>query len=69
MLFKDGKWHDLRGIAEKRSLDELKVEMIVGFLSKYDFVELDKKAQKTKLHPLMLEFLNEIQRVREEGDY
>lgn len=66
MLLKDGNWHDLKEIAEKCSLDELKVKMIVSFLSKYDFVELDKKGRKARLRPLMLEFIEEIERIREE---
>jgi len=67
MLLKDGNWHDLREIAEKCSSDEFRVEMIVSFLSKYDFMELDKKGRRARLCPLMLEFINEIQRIGEEA--
>ncbi len=66
MLLKDGNWHDLREITKKCSSNELRVEMIVNFLSKYDFMELDKKGRKARLRPLMLEFIDEIQHVREE---
>jgi len=66
MLLKDGNWHDLRDIAKECSSNEFRVEMIVGFLSKYDFMELDRKGRKARLRPLMLEFINEIQRNREE---
>jgi len=66
MVLKDGDWHDLREVAKKCSSNELRVEMIVSFLLKYDFMELDKKSRKARLRPLMLEFIDEIQRIREE---
>jgi len=69
MLLKDGNWHDLREITKKCSLNELKAEMIVSFLSKYDFMELNKKGRKARLRPLMLEFINEIQRIKEEENF
>lgn len=65
-LFKNGKSLDLKEIAEKYSLDEFKLEIIVGFLSKYGFIELDKKGRKARLRPAMQEFIDEIQRIREE---
>lgn len=66
MTLKDGNWHDLREIARKCSTNEFRVEMILSFLSKYDFMEFDKKGRKARLRPLMLEFIDEIQRIREE---
>ena len=66
VFLKNGKWQDLRETAEKCSLDELKVEIIVSFLSEYDFLELDKRGRRVRLRPLMLEFINEIQSIREE---
>ncbi len=60
MLLSDGNWHDLSQIVEKSSLNELKVEMIVSFLSEYDFIDWNSKGRKAKLRPLMLEFMNEI---------
>lgn len=65
-LLKDGKWHDLRETTEEISLDQLKVEITISFLSEYGFVELDKRGRKVKLRPLMLDFINEIQTIREE---
>lgn len=64
MMFKDGNWHELSEIAKKCSSNKLRVEMVVSFLSKYDFVELDEKGRKARLRPLMLEFINEIQSFR-----
>ncbi len=60
MLLRDGNWHDLSQIVEKSSLNELKVEMIVSFLSEYDFIDWNRKGGKARLRPLMLEFMNEI---------
>jgi len=64
ITLKDGDWHDLSEIIKRFSSNKLRAEMIITFLSKYDFMELDKKRQKAKLRPLMLEFMNEIQLVR-----
>ncbi len=62
-MLKDGNWHDLNQIAKKCSTNELRLKMIISFLSKYDFIELDEKGRKARLRPLMLEFINEIQRI------
>jgi hypothetical protein len=59
-LLRDGKWHDLNEIAKKCSTNELRLKIITSFLSEYDFIKLDKKGRKAKLHSLMLEFVNEI---------
>ncbi|UCE16194.1 MAG: hypothetical protein JSV12_00830 [Candidatus Bathyarchaeota archaeon] len=64
MMLKDGNWHDLREIAKECASNEFRVQTIVSFLSKYDFMEL--KSRKARLRPLMLEFIDEIQRLREE---
>ncbi len=60
MLLSDGDWHDLSQIVEKCSLNEFKVEMIVSFLSKYDFIDWNGKGRIARLRPLMLEFMNDI---------
>jgi predicted transcriptional regulator len=62
-VLKDGNWHDLHEIAKKCSTNELRLKIITSFLSEYDFIKLDKKGRKAKLHSLMLEFINEIQPV------
>jgi hypothetical protein len=64
-LLKDGKWHDLEEITKKIALPEFRVEMIVSFLSDYDFIEFDKKGRKAKLNLLTHEFVDEIHRVEE----
>lgn len=64
MMLKDGNWHELSEIAKECSSNKLGVRMVISFLSKYDFIELDEKGRKARLRPLMLEFINEIQRFR-----
>jgi len=64
-LLRDGKWHDLRDIAEKCS-KQSKVEITISFLSEYGFIEVNKKGQKARLCPLMLEFFDEIQCLEKE---
>jgi len=65
-LLRDGKWHDLRDIAEKCSKPESKVEITISFLSEYGFIEVNKKGRKVRLCPLMLEFFDEIQCLEKE---
>jgi hypothetical protein len=60
-LLKDGNWHNRSELAKKYSSNGLKVKMVISFLSKFDFVELDKKGRKVRLRSLMLEFINETQ--------
>jgi len=64
-LLRDGKWHDLRDIAEKCS-KPAKVEITIRFLSEYGFIEMNKKGRKARLRPLMLEFFDEIQQLEKE---
>ena len=65
-LLKDGKWHNLRETLEKCSSPESKVKMAVSFLWEYNFIQVNENRRKAKLRPLMLEFIDEIQRVEEE---
>jgi DNA-binding transcriptional ArsR family regulator len=65
-LLRDGEWHCLRDIVKKISESESKVEITIGFLSEYGFIEVNKEGQKARLRPLMIEFLDEIQRLEKE---
>lgn len=65
-LLKDGKWHSLGEISKKTSINESRAQKITSFLSSYSFIEFDKAGRKVKLHPLTLEFINEIQCIEEE---
>ena len=65
-LLKDGKWHDLKEIAEKVALPQDKVEMVASFLAEYDFIQLKENNKQAKLKPTILEFFKEIQRIEKE---
>jgi len=64
-VLKNRKWHEIREISEKTSLQELKVELITNFLAEYDFIELDKKNHKTRLTPPLFKFLRKIRDLEE----
>ena len=66
-LLKDGNWHNRSELAKKSSSNGLKVKMVISFLSKFDFVELDKKGRKARLRSLMLEFINEVRHLENVG--
>lgn len=67
VLLKDGKWHNLEEIARNLRSNEIKTQIVVRFLSSYDFIEFDEKRHQVKLRPLILEFVDEIQHISEEG--
>ena len=59
-LLRNGEWHELREIAEKAQLHEVKVEIITSFLAEYNFLKFDKEEKKTKLSPQLQLFLKKI---------
>jgi DNA-binding IclR family transcriptional regulator len=65
-LLNDGKWHNLREIKRKTSLNAITVQIMINFLSSYGFIESDEKGWKVKLRPTTLAFINEIQSIEEE---
>jgi len=65
-LLEDGKWHEIREIIDNSRLNDLYVEMAVGFLSEYDFVKLDKKRRKVRLTPSLYKFVRKIKLIEKE---
>jgi len=65
-LLKDGEWHDLKEITKKVALPKYKAEMAVSFLGEYDFIQLNENIRRVKLQPLILKFIEEIQRLEKE---
>lgn len=65
-LLKDGKWHNSREIIEICSLPKSEVKMAVSLLWEYDFIESNGNGGMVRLCPLMLWFIDEIQRVERE---
>jgi hypothetical protein len=57
----NGKWHDLEEVSEKTQLSVFKLELLTNFLAEYEFIELDRKKQRTRLTPSLLNFIREIQ--------
>ena len=64
-LLEDGKWHDMQEIIADSKFQDLKVKVFMGFLSEYNFVELDKKRQRVKLTPSLFEFFRKIRLLEE----
>ena len=65
-LLNDGKWHNLREITRKTSLNALTAQLMINFLSSNGFIESDEKGWKVKLRPTTLTFINDIQSIEEE---
>ena len=66
LLLKDGKWHNLKEIAEKMALPEIKTELAISFLTKHNFILLNEKTKKVKLQPTTKKFVEEIQILEKE---
>lgn len=66
LLLKDGKWHNLKEIAEKMALPEIKTELAVRFLTEHNFILLNEKTKKVKLQPTTKKFVEEIQILEKE---
>lgn len=62
-LLKDGKWHDVQEVTKTVALPKAKAEMVISFLGEYNFIQLTEDAEKIKLQPSMLEFIEGIQRL------
>ena len=65
-LLRNGEWHDLQEISENVALSKFKVEIAVKFLGKYDFIQVNGKAKRIRLHSSILDFINKIQRIEKE---
>ncbi len=59
-LLEDGKWHNLSEILEESQLPSSKMKTIVGFLSEYELINVDKESKKVRLTPQMFDFLKNI---------
>jgi len=65
-LLKDGKWHSVNEIAQRTQLHQFKLEILLGFMAEYNFLQIDKNHQKAKLSDVALKFLNKIESVEKE---
>jgi hypothetical protein len=65
-LLRDGEWHYPKSIIENIALSKFKVRIAIGFLGEYNFIQLNKKARKIKLHPSILEFFKKLQLIERE---
>jgi len=57
---KNGHWHDLNEILERTRLSRFKFEILTNFLAEYNFIELDRKEQRTRLTPPLMKFVKKI---------
>jgi hypothetical protein len=63
---KDGKWHSLTEITKKSSSPEPLTKMALSFLWEYNFIQIEEYEGKAKLCPLVLNFIDDIQRIEKE---
>ena len=62
-LLQDGKWREINIIVKKTRLKKIKIDMVMKFLSKYDFIQLDKKLRRARLNSPLLRLISATQEV------
>ena len=67
-LLEDGGWLDFKHVAEEAKLSGLETEMILNFLNRFNFINLDEKRKKAKATPSMLKFLKSIRQIEKRQD-
>ena len=60
-LLQDGQWHPITEIARKTRLNQLKIQLITDFLTKYNLIELSKMQQEAKLTPPTQRLVKKVQ--------
>jgi len=65
-LLEGGDWLDFKEIVEKSELTESETEMILDFLNKFHFIELDEKQRRAKATSPLLKFLQSIRQTEEQ---
>ena len=66
LILKDGNWHTIQSISESINVPQDKMTHIIGFLTEFDFIQLDGTQKKVKLQPPLLKFINEMSRLEQE---
>lgn len=56
-LLLDGKWYSIENIINFSQESEFKTMLVLKFLVKFDFVEINTKRKKVKLRSQTIEFL------------
>jgi len=60
-LLENGEWHYLKDVPQQTALNSLAVDYVVKFLAKYNFVKLDQRKQRIKLHHTTRKFFKTLQ--------
>jgi hypothetical protein len=58
-FLKAGGWQSLQEVINGCSLPECKAKLVLNFLNKFNFIQVDEEKQKVKLHQNMLHFINQ----------
>ena len=65
-LLKDGHWLPLDELMMKAAVNQHRVQTLIDFLARHDFVEINKAQRRARLTPLTYEFVQDIQRLEVE---
>jgi len=65
-ILKDGEWQSIQSISESINVPQDKMTHIIGFLTEFDFIQLDNTQKKVKLQPPLFKFINELSRLEQE---
>lgn len=59
-LKRNGKWHSLEEAERETSLSREKVELLINFLSKFNFVDFIKKEGSFKVSDSFIRLIKEV---------
>lgn len=62
-ILHNGNWHKVTEVAERTSTEESKIEVILSFLSRYEFVEYDRKTSRIKMSAELRDFFKKIREI------
>ena len=57
-FLKSGQWYTVKDVVEGCSLPECKIGTVLKFLDEYDFLQMNPKEQKVRIHPNSKKFFN-----------
>ena len=66
---KDGKWHTVAEIIDRTRIEEHKMKLLTSFLQKFEFIQVDEKANRMRLDSSTKKFLEKLGEINPTSSY
>jgi predicted transcriptional regulator len=60
-VLKDGEWHPIGEVIEKCGLSMAEAKNVMGFLEKYEFIEINTASQEVRIASSLKRFLLKVE--------